>query len=82
MSVEWPLQKAGLLFVGLLLKGVATAEPLPFAWGATAKAVAGIVWPAFDGAFLWLLRPPTQQAEEGSFQVVLGKHESETIDLN
>jgi hypothetical protein len=61
MKVEWAGWKAGLLFVGLILKGLALQEPLPFEWGVQAKAVAGITWPAFDGSFLWLLKPPTQK---------------------
>lgn len=60
--VEWPLQKASLLFLGLCAKGIAFApEPLPFYWGDQARAVCGILWLAFDGSFVYLLKPPSQK---------------------
>lgn len=61
MRVEWGLAKAVLLFCGLLAKGLALGPALPFVWGETAKTVSKIVWPAFDGAFMWLLQPPTKR---------------------
>lgn len=61
ITVQWAWVKAVLLFCGLLCKGLAISEPLPFGWGAAAQAVAGIIWPAFDGAFFWLLVPPTEK---------------------
>lgn len=61
MRIEWGWIKAMLLFLGLLCKGLAISDPLPFSWGIAGKAVAGIIWPAFDGAFFWLLKPPTQR---------------------
>lgn len=62
--IQWAWQKAVLLFLGLLCKGLALAEPLPFSWGIAAKAIAGIVWMAFDGAFMWLLTPPAEPVKE------------------
>jgi hypothetical protein len=64
MRVQWAWIKALLLFLGLLCKGLAISDPLPFAWGVAAKAVAAIVWIAFDGAFMWLLTPPTEPTPE------------------
>lgn len=61
MKVEWAWLKAVLLFFGLILKGLAVSEPLPFDWGTAVKAVSSILWAAFDGAFLYLLKPPTEQ---------------------
>jgi hypothetical protein len=55
--------KAILLFLGLITKGLAISDPLPFSWGIPAKAVSGIIWPAFDGSLLWLLTPPTLKKE-------------------
>lgn len=64
--IEWAWLKACLLFIGLIGKSLAFGEPLPFWWGHAAQAVAGIVWPAFDGAFLWLLRGPTDPRQKSS----------------
>lgn len=61
-QIQWAWAKAALLFIGLIFKGLAmSTEPLPFWWGVEAQCVAVIVWPAFDGAFLWLLQPPTEK---------------------
>jgi hypothetical protein len=61
--IQWAWPKAVLLFLGLICKGLATSEPLPFWWGTATKAIAGILWPAIDGAFFWLLTPPKQSSE-------------------
>lgn len=58
MTVQWGPAKAVLLFLGLICKGLAIAEPLPVPCGDLVKGVAGVVWVAFDGAFMWLLQPP------------------------
>lgn len=63
MKVEWGLLKGVLLFLGLLTKSLATLDPLPFPWGDQVKAISAVIWPAFDGAFMWLLKPPKQKEE-------------------
>lgn len=63
-KIQWAWPKATLLFLGLICKGLASGEPLPFWWGVPAKAIAGILWPAIDGAFFWLLTPPKQTTTE------------------
>lgn len=64
MKVEWGWVKAILVFGGLVCKGLALQEPLSFEWGVMVHEVAGVIWPAFDGAFMWLLRPPSQEGEK------------------
>lgn len=64
MKVYWGKWKAVLLFLGLIAKGVALGDPLPFYWGKAAKAVSAVIWGAFDGAFLWLLTPPKPRQEQ------------------
>lgn len=61
---EWGNAKAALLFCGLIAKGLAMTEPLPFNGGIQIKAVAQILWVAFDGAFMWLLQPPKQEEKD------------------
>jgi hypothetical protein len=62
MNVEWGDQKRWLLFWGLVAKGIAFSDELPFQpGGMILKWVANIVWMAFDGAFLYLLKPPAEQ---------------------
>lgn len=63
MRIEWAKIKAVLLFFGLLVKGLAFAEPLPFEFGPAIKAGASILWVAIDGAFFWLLKPPSEREE-------------------
>jgi hypothetical protein len=57
MKIEWPLWKAFFLFFGLILKGIAVSDSFPYP---DIKLYAGILWIAFDGAFLWLLQPPKE----------------------
>jgi hypothetical protein len=63
-GIDWGRAKAALLFFGLICKGMALGEALPFSWGPAAKAVAAVIWPAFDGLFAWLLTPPKPKAPE------------------
>jgi hypothetical protein len=63
MTVEWGWQKAVLLFLGLLTKALAANPPLPVAHGELIQVLSQKVWFAFDGAFLYLLRPPAQKKE-------------------
>lgn len=63
-GIQWGRVKAVLLFLGLCAKGLAASDPLPFWFGVGAKAVAAIIWPAFDGAFMWLLTPPTPRGDD------------------
>jgi hypothetical protein len=58
LRVDWAWPKAVLLFVGLLLKGLAMGDPLAIEYGPLIKQISSVVWMAFDGAFLWLLAPP------------------------
>lgn len=55
---HWTWVKSLLLFFGLLCKSLAFSDPLPIHAGVLLKAISGIVWVAFDGSLLWLLKPP------------------------
>ena len=73
--IQWAWQKAALLFLGLIAKGIADRDPLPFGWGVGLKAICGVLWFAFEGAFLWLLTPPSQQPKAEPIQ---GEEKEET----
>lgn len=64
MKVEWGGLKMTLLFLGLVLKGLAVSPPLDVPEGALVRDVAGIVWPAVDGSFFYLLKPPSKEKKE------------------
>lgn len=63
MVVQWGRAKATLLFFGLVFKGL-SMKPLPIQNGELLQAIAQVVWPAFDGSFLWLLTPPTPKEDQ------------------
>lgn len=61
---RWGKAKTVLVFLGMLCKALAFADPLPWSWGSDAKAVAGALWAAIDGTLVYLLQPPAPKEQD------------------
>lgn len=57
-NINYGWQKATLLFLALVVGGIAEADPFPFPHAAQWQVACSIAYKAFAGSFLWLLQPP------------------------
>lgn len=70
-TINYGWQKAALLFLALVVGGIAEANPFPFPHAEQWQAACKIAYTAFAGSFLWLLQPPQpknsgENPEEGN----------------
>lgn len=62
-QVDWGFTKATLLFLGLVTFELSNHAPLSFSFGLQLKEACEVMWPAFSGSFIYLLKPPTQKKD-------------------